>query len=126
MRASVNSYRARRPSGIATTSPQPRRQAKWFDMVGLETPARSARSAEEAGRDRNASSTRVRVGSDSACPNRAKASVGVEVFTWVIIQIRLYSAVLESMVDRPASPPPVADLGAGVSHQANQLVKPHL
>jgi hypothetical protein len=39
-----------------------------------DTPIKSARSAGYAGASRSASSTRARVGSDSACSNRASTS----------------------------------------------------
>ena len=44
-RASASSYRIRRPSGTATTRPQPRRQVRWLDRLCRETPRESARSA---------------------------------------------------------------------------------
>ena len=69
----------RRPSGTATTRPQPRRQARWLDRLCRDTPSRSARSAGYAGASRSASSTRARVGSDRAWPNRASASVEDEI-----------------------------------------------
>ena len=73
-RSSASSYLIRRPCGIATTRPQPRRQVRWFDRLCRETPNNSARSAGYAGASRNASNTRHLVGSDSAPPNLARTS----------------------------------------------------
>src|SRR4051794_28950116 len=61
-------------------------------MVWRETPAWSARSAGYDGASRRARSTLVRVGSDRAWPNRARASVYVEAFTATRVQILLNSS----------------------------------
>ena len=42
---SARSYRVWRPSSEATTSPQPRRQARWFDTLDRERPRSAASSA---------------------------------------------------------------------------------
>ena len=54
------------PTAAAHDTPQPRRYAKWFDIVCRVTRARSARSAGSDGPCLKLSRTVVRVGSDKA------------------------------------------------------------
>ena len=56
----------RRPSGTATTSPQPRRQARWLDTIWRDTPICSASSDGYPGAARRLNRICVRVVSESA------------------------------------------------------------
>src|SRR5690606_27676159 len=91
---SASRYQVRRPSGIASTRPHPRRHASWFDMTWRETPSASARSDGYAGASRSVSMTRARVSSDRACPRRASAAVWVSVTVSITTTVheRVYSA----------------------------------
>jgi hypothetical protein len=69
-RVSVRSYRTLRPSAVATTRPQQRRHARWFERFARVVPTSSASAAGYAGPSRSRTRTRRRIGSASALPTR--------------------------------------------------------